>query len=313
MLLPKLWAIEGVALRVAEAEFVATDPAYRNRELQRRLFALFEQDAKAEGYTLSAVMGITSFYDRFGSSFALPAGYSLTMTAAEVARAVEDDPFRDKERRLSVRPATAADTPAVLALWRERDEGLQFREVKDLDHCRHYLGDLAGIDIIRGKWYLVEETPAPAGRVAAGFGFHPAGRHAPDDDPPLSRPHGHPGGHPLAAEETLHQQGQRLWLALRPGSSEHASAAGLGARPERPFGWQMRIIDRAGFLTALRPALERRLAASAFRGLEADLTLDLYCSQLVLRWRGGRLAEVTENPGCRPPPRCGRGCPRTPS
>jgi len=71
----------------------------------------------------------------------------------------------------------------------------------------------------------------------------------------------------------------------------------LGPREERQYGWQVRFLDRAGFLSLIRPVLERRLADSLYHGLTHDLSIDLYESCLTLKWEEGQLVEVREDPG----------------
>ncbi len=297
MLVARPWALEDVVFRVAHVEVVATDPAYRGRGLLRAIFGLVDQAVRDGGYPLSAVMGIPSFYDRFGYRFAVRSGISLSMAAGEVAQAVTEDPFFERDRTLTVRSAAASDAPALVDRWHEQDVGLQLRGAYGLDLWEHYLREMASVDMARGQWYVVEEGTGRSRTVVAAFGYHL------------------PGGQPMfvtlrsrdhtaavtalrwAAQETLRLGKPRFLLGLRPGSGDYAAALGLGARLERPYGWQVKIAEPGRFLGAIGPALEKRLAASPFRGLTADLVIDFFRSRVALRWEKGRLADVVETVG----------------
>jgi hypothetical protein len=56
--------------------------------------------------------------------------------------------------------------------------------------------------------------------------------------------------------------------------------------------WLIRIPDLPAFLAKLRPELDRRLAASAFRGADRLFLLNLYREAVSLVIRGGRVEEA---------------------
>jgi len=71
----------------------------------------------------------------------------------------------------------------------------------------------------------------------------------------------------------------------------------LGAEDRDHYGWQMKMLDPPGFVQAIGPALETRLAASLLAGHSGSLVFNLYRSRLALRFEGGRLVEVSVPPG----------------
>jgi hypothetical protein len=52
------WSYAGIPFGVGRPEYVATDPAYRNRGLVRRLFDLVHARSATEGHLLQAITGI---------------------------------------------------------------------------------------------------------------------------------------------------------------------------------------------------------------------------------------------------------------
>jgi hypothetical protein len=75
----------------------------------------------------------------------------------------------------------------------------------------------------------------------------------------------------------------------------------LQPQPLPLYALQIRVNDLAGAVRQLAPALERRLAASAFAGLSRDLDLGLYRYDLRLTINGGMIADVTRQAGTREP------------
>ncbi len=82
-------------------------------------------------------------------------------------------------------------------------------------------------------------------------------------------------------------------MRLPAGHPAVTVAGYLGAVDQGHYGWQMRVLDPVGFMQAIGPALEARLAASVLAGYSGTLLFDLYRSRLALRFEAGRLAEVT--------------------
>lgn len=299
-LVPQTWSLEGVPLPVANLEFVATDPAYRKRGLIRALYRWFDQAARAEGAQLSSVMGIPSFYSQFGYVYGAPLGRGQSLAVREVEDLVSMDPLRDPARRLEVRPAQPSDLDAIVALWEKRTAGLQLAGVRSRAVWEHLLKDLAGV---RGQWQVVVEGDAAAPGAASvaglfilytpetpgqpGASASVAGLCARDYDTALEAVR-------WVAGMAVNLGIERVFYGLPPGSPEFCVVAGLGAREERIYGWQVRVYDWAALLGALRPVLERRLAASAYRGLTHTLVIDLYRTQIALEWRNGRLQTVRE-------------------
>lgn len=298
-LVPQTWSLGGVPLEVANLEFVATDPDYRRRGLVQALHRRFEEMARAGGALLSSVMGIPSFYAQFGYTYGAPLGRGLSLAARETEGIIAADPLRNPGRGLRVREAAPTDLEGILPLWEERTRALDLAAVRDRAVWKHLLNDLSGT---RGTWLVVTEesgVKAAPGSIAGVFILH---------TPPVSgQPNASGALMGLCASDydatleavrwasaTVAGMGiERLYCGVPPSSPEHAVLAGLGAREERIYGWQVRVYDWVALLESLRPVLEQRLAASAYRGLTHTQVIDLYRAEITLLWRDGRLETVS--------------------
>jgi len=83
-------------------------------------------------------------------------------------------------------------------------------------------------------------------------------------------------------------------LTLPAGCTLMRLARSLGAHDLGTYALQIHVPDVAALLRALGPAIERRIAASAFAGLTRDIELGLYRKTVRLRFRAGNLTEVTD-------------------
>jgi len=288
-LIPRTWSLEGVVLRIAQLEFVATDSNYRNKGLVAALSRKFDEAALADGYLLAGVLGIPYFYSKFGYSYTTRLGASVSLAAAEVKKAVEDDPLRDPEREFHVRPAAEEDLPDLISLWDEWGRGYALKCLRDRAVWECLIRNLQSDE--HGKEYVVTES----GRIAGLFGAHFSSERCglfgvvtPDRDTTLAAIR-------WVAAETLEKGAGRVFLSVSD-SPVHDTALSLGGRAETPYAWQVKIYDHRRLLETLRPVLEERLAASPLRGLTHDLLIDIYRSKLTLKWKDGRLEEIAENP-----------------
>jgi hypothetical protein len=105
---------------------------------------------------------------------------------------------------------------------------------------------------------------------------------------------------------------ERILMALRFARDRGRSAGKRGLKLQLPefhpavtvarylvgvdtgyYGWQMKVLDPVGFVRAIRPALEARLAGSPLSGYSGALVFQLYRTRLALRFDKGALVEIT--------------------
>jgi hypothetical protein len=76
-------------------------------------------------------------------------------------------------------------------------------------------------------------------------------------------------------------------------------ALSIGAKPGRPYAWQIKIPEPIRLLTTLSPLLERRIQASSFAGFTGGFRLQFFKSAVDLVWADGRLEQVAPAEGDR--------------
>lgn len=303
------WRYAGIPLAVGRPEYVATDPAYRNRGLVRRLFEMVHARSAAEGHLLQAITGIAYFYRQFGYEYVLDLEGSRTVYFSQIP-----DRKEGEAERYQLRIATLDDIPALMdfynqqrgdnLLWYEPDEvywrfmvsywddpAVQSHTVKTLGIKGRYSmivdndGRTVGSTWIRTRRWGRSLSVVPC--LSNAFDLDRAGvmisllrllrdqgAQTPGTDPstpPCSELRFDLGtSHPLYG-----LIGEKLALPV-----------------ERPYAWYVRIPDVVAFLRHIAPILEGRLADSLFAGYTGDLKIDLYRGGLLLRFERGKLLQV---------------------
>jgi predicted N-acetyltransferase YhbS len=286
-LIPMTWRYGGHPLPVAELGFVATLPDYRRRGLQRVLSDAFDRLALSRSYTLAAIEGIPGFYGQFGYEYALPleGGFDLEF---------EQVPGEPAPTGYTLRPATAADVPALQKLYDASIATLDIAAPRDAALWAHQLSVPEEI-----AFYGTTTAIEREGRVVGYLRWSDDDwsdrlrvlELAADDDPGARE-------RVLAALRFARAQGRSgdkrgLRLRLPAGHPAVVVACYLGAVDKGHYGWQMKVLDAVGYIRAIGPALETRLAGSLLADYSGTLVFDLYRSRLALRFDAGRLVEVS--------------------
>jgi len=299
LLIPQDWSYAGVVVPVGQPELVATDPAYRRRGLIREQFAEIHRRSDALGDRWQVISGIPWYYRQLGYT------YALDLPAMPIWRPPAK--VSDPPAGIALRTATLADIPFLA-----RVDAHGFRDglgcVRDEAAWRYELthrpGSLSGRDLL-----VVERSTAaglePIGFVACSstlrlgsatvwsFALAPGESWLAPTAAVLLHLDAWARGHPDGP-------GGGVRLLLPAGHPARRSAAtGLAAGRPGTYGFYVRMTDPAGVLTALRAALEARLATSPAVGHTGEVVIDHYTGQLRLGFEDGRLDHVVAD-GPRP-------------
>jgi predicted acetyltransferase len=285
-LMPVSWRYGPVSLPVAELGFVATRPAYRKRGLQRALSLAFDRIALANGYTLAAIEGIRFFYRQFGYEYALPLFDSLYNWPL--------DQIPRQKGGLSFRPADLKDVPALAGFYQQQTKSLTITTERSEAMWQYLLRDPEQT-LHRMRIYMQERRD---GQVIGYVGLAPSGWANRLTVMELS------ADRRDAIMAALHFAGGRakagghgaVGLQLPASHPACVLSRYRGIKEERPYGWQIKILDAERFLEAIAPALEERLASSPLRGISEELIWNLYRDRVALRVKDGRVSLFAPKP-----------------
>jgi GNAT superfamily N-acetyltransferase len=295
-LMATTWSYGGNLLPVAELGFVATHPDYRQRGLQRVLSDAFDEMALERRYSLAAIEGIPGFYGQFGYEYAVPllGGFDLDYDRVPDGPALTDAGERYEGGGYVFRRATPEDVPVLQPLYDASVGDLDVAAPRDRELWTHQLAVPAHVTFYASTT-MIEQKGQVVGYV----------RWSDDDwEERLRILELAVDAGPGARERVLmtlrfardrgrsaDKRGLKLQL---PASHVAVKAARyLGGVDAGYYGWQMKVLDPVGFLWAIRPALEARLAGSLLAGYSGGLVFQFYRSRLALRFEAGELIEVT--------------------
>jgi GNAT superfamily N-acetyltransferase len=294
------WEYDGIPFLMGRPEIVATDPAYRNRGLIRKLFDVIHARSAAEGRLLEGITGISYFYRQFGYEYALDLEGSQKVLVASIPAAKEGE-----AEAYTLREATIEDLPRIKDLYdQQRAKTLVSTQI-DEAHFRwlleggkedperdkidvslvivdteHAVQGYLSLPAKRRDVNLIVWIMATDKRVNLQAMMPPVLRalKAYSEKLPLLKPD-------LKAIESIK-------FYLYETHPVYEALAGLTSEPERSYSWYIRISDLPKFIQHIAPALERRLIGSVVANYTGELKLNFYRDGIRLVFDKGHLTTV---------------------
>lgn len=312
--IPTVWVYRGhgveVAIPAAELSIVATAEDARGLGLSSTLIHQYEQESLAKGFTMSTIEGIPYYYRKFGYEFASPLCVQLRLGPGLQPRPdSKRDSWRpgvsvlsagsrsDEYADISLKLAGPADAAALSCFYDAAMAGFSVYGARSPETWAYLLGPgNTSAELGLQRWIAAVDG-VDVGYVGLGpdlFGPGYAIIEAAIDPAVPDGIRRRVAGAFLALAEREREARAAAHLVISvPRSSEVAELAlEYGADDRWEYGWQVKVIDPAGFLRTVAPVLEARLTASCWRGRSYSLTVGLFGRALRLDWDGGRLAVV---------------------
>lgn len=279
-LIPERLRVGEVTFRAGQVEYVATAADREGQGLVRKVLELAHRWSVHDGNLVELIAGIPHYYRQFGYEYALPFP-RLRMVSPGVD--LRPPPG------WSVRPATVDDIP----------------ELQRLQQAAQAASDVAvlpGDDAWWRWWITTRQEPgwwvahhASGGVGAAGT----VGAGPPGVGDALGLVGAPAADEPAALRALLSAVGGAATVAGRPAAIEEragvtAPLAGATHLHPRRYSVYARIADPIAFLDALRPELDRRLAASPWQGATGALEISTYRRAFAVRCEDGRVTSVEE-------------------
>lgn len=246
-LLDETLRLGDVVLPAGQVELVATDTAYEGRGLVRALMGWAHAESARRGHLVQEMVGIPYFYRLFGYEYAIRQPLARRLSGVPGGGAGD-----------VVRPAAAADLPALAALQAEA------QAVCDLavPHPAARLRWLVAHDATRTLVVERAGSVVGSGRITPGSGL--VAEATAQDAAAVGD---------LFDAVARQSESGRVGLVERPGTRAHEVCVDLlEPAPERAEQYYVRIPDHAAVLDALRPVLSARLAAAGLERSEVLLS-----------------------------------------
>jgi len=302
------WSYAGIPFGVTRPEMVATAAAHRRRGLVRALFEMIHARGAAEGHLLSAITGIPYFYRQFGYEYALDLDGSRTVffTSIPDGEAGKAEPCRlrhaelgDVDRLKAMYDASRGES----LIWHEAQPEHWASEIRLWDDPR-VRGVEARVNGADSRYWMIETPDGEvAGSIRVASRRRGRGLHV---DELVFAPGADVAAVAPALMRALRDVGSQT-PALRDDTGKcDEIVLGLGAhhlvydllgddvatKQDPPYAWLIRIPDVIAFLQHVRPALDARLASSAFAGFSGAIEIDLYREGVRIAVERGRIATI---------------------
>ena len=280
-IIPQMWSIGGVPLRIAEMGLVATHPSYRGRGLQRRLNAEFDKQTKLEGYHLAGLEGIPYFYRQFGFEYAVPLDENATIPLTKLPNE-GSPPFS---------PLLQSEIPQAMRLLKNLQKRYIVHSIRSLR-----------------EWETQEKT--------CWVGEHNSTTYALREDCKLKAYirvetkgkeillHEHVGVDAKTSPEVavflrrLGEQKGATELVSRESYSEPFSEylLRLGASRRTAYAWQMKVVDHKRILETLAPVFEERIEKSSLKNYSGSIPFNFYKVAVSLSFKDGKYTGAVDVP-----------------
>ena len=294
-LISQTWTYGGVPVAVGQPELIGTRPEHRGRHLVRAQFDVVHGWSAGRGHQMLAISGIPWFYRQFGYELAIERGGGPRVRR-DVVVPVPVAPQGWRARR-----ATLDDAGFLADVYATASARSLMSVPRDTALWRYELSGRSAENAQRRELFVLERDGQPAGYVAHALELFSSGSLVVTQFelvPGVSWREAW-----LAALTPLFEAGDALAADTPAGRCDALSFWLLGREHplyrvfrfrewDDPYAFYARVPDVAGFLGAVTPALERRLAASACAGHTGTLTLGFYREGVRLAFERGKLTEV---------------------
>ena len=283
-LLPWVWEMEGIHLKIAEMGIVGTRQAYRHQGIMRTLHKEFVQTVEKEEFDLAVIQGIPGFYHKMGFHYSLP----LTSHIHIPLHLIPDE---DEKNPYVFRKAVLEDIPFLMAEDEEYRKAFSISAVRDEKIWKYMLTDSLKTEC--GSEFWIMEHSGKKEKYFFRIPFEGFGRGLIVSE--ISETADHEALIAFLAfckKKAMERARPYIRLDLHIESAAGRFAIAMGAEKGNPYAWQISIPNRIRLLKKMAPILEKRIKNSCFFNFSGMLRLDFFDTGIDLQWKEGCLESV---------------------
>jgi hypothetical protein len=282
-LIPWIWEMGGIQLKVAEMGLVGTAEEHRIKGLMKRLNQEFDQTLTEDGFDLAVIQGIPGFYHKFGYHYALELENHINLPLNQIQHT--------EENNFTYRLAERTDIPFLM----QEDAGYRkefFLSSQRTEAHWEYLLSHGMKTECASEFRIAEHRRKPEKFyfriLLKGFG---SGLNVTEVSQNCSE---------LAfirmlgqfKKLALERKKPYVRFNLNMGSDAARTLIANGAHGCRSYAWQIRIPDKIRFLNKIRSLLETRINSSQFADFTGILRLNLFSEYIDLKWARGKIDSI---------------------
>jgi len=280
LLVPQVWRLGEVELKVAEMGCVGTDPEHRRKGVQRILNNEFDKYTRENGFDLCALAGIPYFYRQFGYQYAVELDYSTELKVEELP---------EMDTGINVEKFEETHIEVADEILRKTQERYFVRSVRT-----------------KGIWRMHQTTGTYGGESYEAMVFTRGGkiagyyRYVVDEEKKTMNIKELGISENVSVEEIAaairRQASEKGLTELKTGLSHMDEFSRYlitrGATTNRPYAWQVKIVDLPGFISKIKPVLEQRIENSEYMGLSRDITINFWKYAVKMKMEEGKIVSI---------------------
>ncbi|MBT7187334.1 GNAT family N-acetyltransferase [Candidatus Bathyarchaeota archaeon] len=280
LLIPQVWKLGDVELKVAEMGCVGTDPEHRRINLQRVLNNEFDEYAKQHGFDLCALAGIPFFYRQFGYQYAVQLNYSTEIPL---------DKIPEKETEFRIGDFTDDHIDKADIILRKSQERYLVHSVRSQE-----------IWEMQQKTCTYGADPFQTAGLFHENGFVGYYRYSVDQEKKSIKIKELALDEKISPEDlagVIVKHASLLGLTTVNTGLSHQDEfskflISLGAKTNRPYAWQVKILDLTKFLAQISPVLELRIKNSEFKGVSKELVMNFWKFAIKMEFQDGKMTDI---------------------
>lgn len=287
-IIPQVWRVGTVRIRVGQVELVGTSSRWRGRGFIRAQMEWFGSRLRHHECLLACVRGAPTMYQHLGYQFAVAMKGGVK---APLAALPEDS----GDERVQVRLARPQDIGPLCSLYHDSQECLDVCSMRTEAVWQYQDSHSTGAEHAYETWVL-ERSGKIIGYLRASLMEidgslvvrELAYKHERDVKLLFA----------LARRRAIEQSRAYVLFQLPSSNPSLSLLVANGAEFVRPWAWQVRVPNWKEFLLALRPVFRDRLSRYGYSRLTADVRLVLSERRTSLRlvFEEGSLTEVLIEP-----------------
>ncbi|MCU0482244.1 MAG: GNAT family N-acetyltransferase [Anaerolineae bacterium] len=287
--IPQTWRYEGIILPVGQLEAITTHENYRRHGFSRKLIETAHQLSYKQGNLIHAVVGIPSYYRRYGYDYALDFRGRRSINLENVSIGIETPPF-------TIRLATQTDIPHLIRIQNHQQQAYLLTNYCDETRWKFDIsGHSDGSDAQVRIFCVLDDQSHIVGYYRTFPSLWDGTLVVIEFAMQVNIPYRLAMLAVLSAmrDRYTDEDGNchltQISLEIGTHHAVYDALPDILDTAPRPSAWYIHIPDEAHLIQHIKPILEKRLNESDMRGLTTTTKINLATHELTIHIRHGEI------------------------
>lgn len=276
---PMEWQFENIELPVCEMEFVGTLEAYRERGFIKILNILYEEIMERNGYLMSVIRGIPSFYRSLGYVYISSLDERISISTFKI---------HNKDDTLKIRKAKSDDISFIESKYSEFHKKFSlFSKFNGKCFAFKYLNDEFTSEV--RSTYILEERGVAKNYFSLGWTYD--NKYYEIICPDLSNRE-----MTVLLEYVMklgnYHDNDEIIISVNKNNSLFRYIRSLGGKLVSEYGWQVKIPNIKKYFSFTKKVIESKLKNTEFNELTQSIRISNYKETFKLEFNKGKVKQI---------------------